>query len=169
MECALGDITAKEVRSLDQLGILRNPRFVLVHGPLRLLLDGASVDLGPLAGPFRLSETDIVRADQLVTTARRCLTIENETTFHELAKLRSGELLVQTSFPGTGVLALLARLPDTLEFHHFGDSDEAGFAILDDLRSRSGRNFQPLQMQRGRMPFEQEALGRPALSVWPFY
>lgn len=91
-----------------------------------------------LQGPFRLSQADIEGADEVSTLAHRCVTIENETTFHEIAKLRSGELLVHTSYPGSGTLALLQRLPLTLEFWHFGDSDSAGFDILRILREKSG-------------------------------
>jgi hypothetical protein len=165
----LEDLTGGKIKTLDELGIMPNPRFVLLSGPLRLRLDGEWLDLGRLHGAFRLSQEDIERAEEITTIARRCLTVENETSFHELAKLHSGELLVQTSYPGSGTLALLRRLPATLEFWHFGDSDAAGFDILCDLRVKSGRVFQALQMQRGKIPFEQESLGRPRLSCWPFY
>jgi hypothetical protein len=130
----LEDITGGQIRALDDVGILPNPRFALVHGPLKLQLDGEWLDLGRLQGAFRLSERDILRAENLLTTARRCLTVENETSFHELAKLQSGELLIQTSYPGSGTLRLLGRLPADVEFWHFGDSDEAGFDILRVLR-----------------------------------
>lgn len=165
----LADITGGQIRALDDLGILANPRFALVHGPLKLQLDGAWLDLGKLQGAFRLSEMDINRAENLLTSARRCLTVENETTFHELAKLQSGELLIHTSYPGSGTLRLLSRLPTGMEFWHFGDSDEAGFDILRVLREKSGRDFQPLHMKTGNIPFEQESLGRPKLKCWPFY
>jgi hypothetical protein len=127
------------------------------------------LDLGLLTGAFRLAASDIDRAERIATPARRCLTVENEATFHELAKLESGELLIQTSYPGSGTLKLLRRLPDGMEFWHFGDSDEAGFDILRVLRKKSGRDFQPLHMQRDRVPFEQESLGRPNQKQWPFY
>ena len=165
----LEDITGGQIRTLDDLGIVPNPRSALVHGPLRLQLDGVWLDCGLLHGSFRLAQEDLQRADEVATTARRCLTVENETSFHELAKLRSGELLVQTSYPGSGTLALLRRLPATMEFWHFGDSDKAGFDILRVLREKSGRDLQPLHMQSGRVPFEQESLGRPTRSTWPFY
>lgn len=165
----LEDITSGELRALDDLGIIPNPRFALVHGPLKLRLDGEWLDLGRLHGAFRLSDADLIRAEEVTTPARRCLTVENETSFHELAKLQSGELLVHTSYPGSGTLRLLSRLPAGLDYWHFGDSDEAGFEILDVLRAKSGRDFRPLHMEAGRIPFEQEALGRPTLSGWPFY
>lgn len=163
------EITGGQIRSLDELGIVPNPRFGLIHGPMKLQLEGEWLDFGRLKGAFRLAEEDIRRAESVVTSARRCLTVENETSFHELAKLHSGELLVQTSFPGSGTLSLLSRLPDTMEFWHFGDSDEAGFEILRVLREKSGRDFRRLHMQPGRVPFEQESLGRPTRRTWPFY
>ncbi|MFO1511303.1 MAG: DUF2220 family protein [Verrucomicrobiota bacterium] len=165
----LEDITSGKIRTLDDLGIIPNPRFVLLSGPLKLRLDGQWLDLGRLRGAFRLASEDIERAEEIATTAHRCLTIENETSFHELAKLQSGELLIQTSYPGSGTLRLLGRLPADVEFWHFGDSDEAGFDILRVLREKSGRDFRPLHMKVGRTPFEQESLGRPSLSRWPFY
>ena len=165
----LQDITGGEIRALDDLGIVANPRSVLFHGPLKLQLGGAWVDFGLMHGPTRLSQTDVKRAEAIESSARRCLTVENETTFHELAKLQSGEVLVCTSYPGSATVALLRKLPNQLEFWHFGDSDQAGFDILRVIREKTGREFRPLHMEIGRIPFEQESLGRPPLRFWPFY
>ena len=165
----LEQITGGQIRTLDDLAILPNPRSALAHGPLKLCLDGDWLDFARLHGAYRIAASDIERAESAITSAKRCLTVENETSFHELAKLRSGELLIQTSFPGSGTLKLLQRLPADMEFWHFGDSDDAGFEILRVLRQKSGRDFKPLLMQRGRIPFEQESLGRPQLPSWPFY
>jgi hypothetical protein len=165
----LEDITGGAVRTLDDLGILPNPRSVLVHGPLRVQFGGEWLDFGLLRGAFKLSQSDIERADVISTIAHRCLTVENGTLFHEVAKLGSGELLIQTSYPGSATIALLRRLPDTLEFWHFGDSDDAGFEILRVLCEKSGRRFQPLHMDRQRAHPEQESLGRPTSIEWPFY
>jgi hypothetical protein len=165
----LEEITGGEIRTLDDIGIISNPRSVLVHGSLKLYLNGAWLDFGGLHGSFRLSQTDIERAEKIETSSSRCTTIENETTFHELAKLQSGELLVCTSYPGSGTVALLRRLPSKIDCWHFGDSDEAGFEILRVLRDKSGRDFRSLHMEVGRIPFEQESLGRPMLKTWPFY
>ena len=165
----LENITAGKIKVLDDLKITPNPRFVLISGPLRLRLEDHWLDFSPLRGAYRVGLEDIERAQEVTTTARRCLTVENETSFHELAKLQSGELLIQTSYPGSGTIGLLTRLPAGLEFWHFGDSDDAGFDILRVLREKSGREFQPLHMQPGKIPFEQESLGRPKQKTWPFY
>jgi hypothetical protein len=165
----LDNITDGQIKVLDDLKITPNPRFVLMAGPLRLRLQGQWLDFSPLRGAYRLALEDVERADEIATTSQRCLTVENETSFHELAKLKSGELLIQTSYPGSGTLCLLKRLPAGMEFWHFGDSDEAGFDILRVLREKSGRDFQPLHMQPRKVPFEQESLGRPNKETWPFY
>jgi hypothetical protein len=143
---ALREITDGRMVSLEQLGILQNPRSVLINGPLRLLFDGESLDLGLLHGPSRVSAVDVQRADGLTTNGSRCLTVENETSFHELAKLNSGVLLVQTSYPGAATLTLLSRLPEQIELWHFGDTDPEGFDILRDLRERLGRHVHALHM-----------------------
>jgi len=143
----LDRVTDGRLQCLEDVGISQSPRFVLVHGPLRLLLQDEWLNLGVLRGPVRLSDTDINRASQIETSALRCLTVENETSFHELAKLESGELLVCTSYPGAATLAFLEKLPSTLEFWHFGDSDAEGFDILRDLRERSDRPIRSLHMQ----------------------
>jgi hypothetical protein len=142
----LNTVTEGKIRTLEDIGIVANPHFALLHGPLRLLLGKDWLDFGRLSGPFRISEADIRSAERIAVDAKRCLTVENETTFHELAKIRSGELLIQTSFPSSATLALLDRLPRDIECWHFGDSDPEGFDILRDLRERTGRPFQALQM-----------------------
>jgi hypothetical protein len=143
----LNRVTGGKLQCLEDIGISQWPRFVLFHGPLCLLLHGEWLNFGMLRGPVRLSDTDINHASKIEARAPRCLTVENETSFHELAKLESGELLVCTSYPGSATLAFLEKLPNTLEFWHFGDSDPEGFDILRDLRERSGRPFRALHMK----------------------
>jgi hypothetical protein len=73
--------------------------------------------------------------------------VENESVFLELAKRRTGLLLVQTSFPGAATRLLFERFPADLECRHFGDSDPAGFDVLRDLREKTGRAFRPVAMR----------------------
>lgn len=95
---------------------------------------------------------DVTRAEEITSSALRCITVENETSFHELAKLQSGELLVQTSYPGTATRELLRRLAGVQEFWHFGDSDPNGFDILRVLREQTKRTFRPLHMRFRAIP-----------------
>ena len=122
------------------------PREVRLHGPLRLLIDGRWLDCA-VQETAMLSLADLERVTAIECAATRCLTVENKTVFLDLARKRSGELLVWTSFPGAATLTLLALLPRTLEFWHFGDTDPQGFHILHDLRRRSALPFRSLHMR----------------------
>lgn len=152
LEEILQQVSGGELKELSDVGILPNPRFALVHGPLRLEFSEGALDLGLLTGAFRLSGDDILRAGSVTSSATRCLIIENETTFHELAKLRAGALLIQSSFPGRATLKLIERMNSDMEFWHFGDTDVEGFEILRDLRERSGRRVQALHMTHRPQP-----------------
>jgi len=146
LEVALYQITQGSVQSLADCGILENPRHVILHGKLRLQFQDGELNLGLLRAPTWISEEDIHRAAGLHCEITRVLTVENETTFLELAKLNQDTLLIQTSYPNRAVLALLEKLPASLDVYHFGDTDPAGFDILRDLRERSGREITPLHM-----------------------
>lgn len=143
---ALDQLTGGQCTNLADMGLTETPRSVLLHGPLQIHTATGVVDLGPLKEASRIAAADIEGAIALATSATRCLSVENETTFHQLARLQSGVLLIHTSYPGSGVLQLFERLPAALECWHFGDTDPAGFDILRDLRARVARPIQPLHM-----------------------
>ncbi len=147
LEQLLPRATGNTIHRLRDVGIVENPRFCAVRGTLRLRLNGQWLDLGLLHGVSSLSVVDIESAEKIETDAARCLTIENPTTLLELGKLETNILMIGTNgYAGSGVIALLRRLPDAMEYWHFGDSDPAGFDILRDLRERTGRPFKALHM-----------------------
>lgn len=142
LRSALAAITGSD--ALEDFGILRKPRSVTFHGPLRLRIAGTETDFTIFPGPVGLSETNLTHDSRLTTTASICLTVENEDTFHELAATNPGVLLILTSYAGSAVRRMIAALPADLDFHHFGDGDPAGSDILRDLRDKTGRDIQPL-------------------------
>lgn len=146
LEACLTRITGGAITSLEALGITENPRTVLVHGPLRLHLPEGILDCALAHGPLAISETDLKRAIAADTTTSRLVTIENPTSFLEITRLRSNDLLIATSYPGAGTLLLLQLLPAALPSWHFGDSDPAGFDVLRTLRERTGRPFHSMHM-----------------------
>lgn len=143
---ALRSIGNDPAMTLEDLGILRKPRILAFHGPLVLKLDGGDMDFSRLPGPCGISELNLFAAGEVLTSAPLCLTIENEEVFLELAKQNPGWLLVHTSYPGSAVRRLFARLRRDLACWHFGDSDPAGFDILRDLREKTGRHFRAVCM-----------------------
>jgi hypothetical protein len=144
LRVALSEITGHS--SFEPFGIFRKPRSITFHGPLVLPIGEDSIDFSAFPAPVTLSEGNFNHARIISTPAPLCLTVENEDVFHELAATNPGILLIQTSFPGSAALGLIKRLPESLQFHHFGDSDPAGSDILRDLREKTGRLIHPLLM-----------------------
>lgn len=144
---ALVEVTAGDRTSLPEFGILDAPRSAWFHGPLELVLPQGRFNAGVLAGPIAISSADLDSAISMECRAEICVTVENECLFHDLIARRLGVLLIWTSFPGSATRSLIDRLPSSIRFFHFGDSDPAGFAILMDLRERTGRDFRPLMMK----------------------
>lgn len=141
IESLLAEATAGSAPTYESLGILPVPPGVTFHGPLRLRIGSEWRDFRDLHGPATLSGADVERITGCECGARRCLTVENATPFRSLAALRSGELVIHTSYPNEATLGLLGHLkalPSPPEFWHFGDTDPSGFHILADLRERSG-------------------------------
>jgi hypothetical protein len=149
LELLLAEATANCASTFESLGILPVAPGVTFHGPLRLRIGIEWRDFRDLHGPATLSGADVGRINGCECGAGRCLTVENATPFRSLAALRSGELLIHTSYPNEATLGLLThlkRLASPPEFWHFGDTDPSGFHILADLRQRSGIPFRSFRM-----------------------
>jgi hypothetical protein len=149
LQALLAEATAGRAPTYESLGILPVPAGVTFHGPLRLRIGEEWHDFRDLRGQMILSGADVERITAYECEARRCLTVENGTPFRSLAALRSGELLIHTSYANDATLALLRglkALPSPPEFWHFGDTDPSGFHILADLRLRSGIAFRAFRM-----------------------
>lgn len=138
--------TDGRITCLSQLGILDNPRRCHFSGPAILHFPQGEVDLRLLRAPLMISMGDLVRCVRIETSAARFCTVENPTSFHELAKLGGDTLLACTDgYASSALLAFMAWLPNIPKYH-FGDSDPAGFDILADLRARTGLEIESVHM-----------------------
>ncbi len=149
LAACLDRITGGAIRSLDDLGILENERAVIVHGPLHLQFPEGALDLGLLSAPARIDRRDLRRA-QIATSASHCLTVENLSVLHELARRSSGTLLASSGSEGgfahSAIIEFLQALPADVSCAHCGDTDPKGFEILENLRQRTQRPIASLGM-----------------------
>ncbi len=119
----------------DQWALLRAhhlervPEYVPLAGPLVLETEtGALLDLEPFVPSLALPATMLHTATVAACAATTLVTVENLTSFTELAALRPPNvLLVYTGgFAGPTVIGLLARIrvaQPALPFRHWGDID----------------------------------------------
>lgn len=146
LDSLLSEATNGRITSFAVLGILDTPKHVLVAGPLRLRFADEVQDIRHHgANGTSLSESVIERAE-IECSATRCVTVENKTSFHQRALQHPGDLHLHTSYPGAATLALLRKLPRTMDLLHSGDTDPAGFDILRDLRQSTGLPIRSLAM-----------------------
>lgn len=149
LENGLAEITAGEISTLEDLGILENERAVILHGPLQFHLPEGILDVGLLSAPCRIDRRDL-RRSAIGSQATRCITIENLSVLYELAKSRTGAILASSGSEGgfahSAIIDFLRSLPGHITCWHAGDTDPKGFEILLNLRERTGRVIHSLGM-----------------------
>lgn len=150
LEASLSQLHGRPI-TLESLGLITTNSKLHFDGPLRLEFpDGTFHEAGSLRHGNWISAADLDRAVQLTTSAKLLLSIENsKTTFPKLIELnqRREALLFASSFPTTAVRLLLSKLRQSLPHFHFGDTDPAGYFILQKLRELTPRPVQPLAME----------------------
>lgn len=164
LESALAVMFGRPVMRLEALGITTANSRLLFDGPLTLVFADGSVDESRnLRHGDAVTAADLERAVQVRTTAVRLVSVENsKTTFQSLAEQNGsrGTLLFGTSFPTRAVELLLEKLEPVLPWWHFGDTDPAGYLILQKLRRLVSRPVRPLAMDWLDSP------ASPDLSPW---
>lgn len=126
---------------LASIGLKKYPLPFLVAGVGALVLEQRSGDtaIAPVPYPYVGYEPRVIRG--YVGSPKYVLSIENLTTFHELANNRAGEvdgLIVYTGgFPSpSGIMAYRAvasEVPAETPMLHWGDTDLSGFRIAAQL------------------------------------
>ncbi|HEX7066282.1 MAG TPA: Wadjet anti-phage system protein JetD domain-containing protein [Bacillales bacterium] len=155
---ASGEERETEEEWLDYLGLVKNPQSVLISGPLTFLTsDNAKVDTRVFAGGVGLSAQTVENMRELRTDARRIVTIENLTSYHQWISRDSGrreaELVLYTGgFPHRTMQSFLRKLAMSLaadervEVFHWGDIDLGGIRIFEYLRDQFFPALQPMLM-----------------------
>jgi Uncharacterized protein conserved in bacteria C-term(DUF2220) len=134
--------------TLESWQVADTPPTVLLRGSLGLVLDdGQIIDQLDPRSSYTIKEELLVRAQRVFTSSRRCLSIENHTTFRETVAINSEDIIVHTSYPSSAVVKLLRLLPSTVDLSHWGDTDPWGYDILRVLRERTGRTIQAWRMR----------------------
>lgn len=133
--------------TLEAWQVADTPPTVLLRGSLEIELDDGTVVDEVLPGsPYTIREEILARTQRISKAPKRCLSIENHTTFREVAATNPDDLIVHTSYPSSSVVKLLRLLPENVELQHWGDTDPWGYDILRVLREKTGRKIQPWRM-----------------------
>ena len=152
LEAALGGLFQQPGRlGMESLNLSMTNSVLVFHGPLELHVPGGTAEPSRwLDHASSVTAADLERAERITTTARALLTVENaKSPFRHAVVANHGAeyLIVATSFPTRAVRLLLEKLPAALPHYHFGDTDAAGYLILQKLREAlPSRPVRPLLM-----------------------
>jgi Uncharacterized protein conserved in bacteria C-term(DUF2220) len=144
----------------------RAPEYVPIAGPLVLQAKDRLLDLAPFVPSVAIPATILRDATVSGSGADAAVTVENITSFSELAGVKPPSVLAiyTGGFASPTVIALLrairAKRPD-LPFFHWGDMDVGGLRILAHLRKNVGE-IRPLAMDVAT--FDQYRRGAQPLS-----
>lgn len=141
---------------LESVGIVQNPAFVYVCGPLRLIVNDQATETGTLPGGIALSQETVRRIVRMeIAGATRIVTIENLTSYHQWIT-RHGDrqdlLTVYTGgFPSRTVQQFFAKLSKAalladIPVFHWGDMDVGGIRIFEYMRHQYFPKLAPLYM-----------------------
>lgn len=141
-----GPLPEEDREALGELGIVENPQYVYLAGPVRL----DSLDLGAANSAVGLPTAFLERCTVAGLAADRVITVENLTSFHQVAAALPPRTLAVYlgGYHNRARRDLLLKLAGAgvAEFRHWGDIDLGGFRIFVHLAERTGLGLQPLLM-----------------------
>jgi len=155
---ALGEERESEEEWLDLLGLVRNPQTVWIDGSLSCRVGGSELSTGSFIGGIGLSSRTIEGIAEMACPAKRIVTIENWTSYHQwIGRPNAGnadELVIYTGgFPHRTLQSFLSKLSVALkgtevlpEMMHWGDIDLGGIRIYQYLKTNFFPWLRPYRM-----------------------
>lgn len=138
---------AREI--LAEYGIYHTPNYVYFKGDIVIAIDGEAMNLRCLNQGVGISGEDLENvALRDLSRVKRVITIENLTTFFRWQEPDSLIIYLggyHNRIRRTLLEKIYRSLPEA-DYCHFGDIDAGGFAILKDLRNKTGIHFRMYHM-----------------------
>ena len=146
--CAYGgeELTRKTV--LESFNLLDNPVYILIKGNLRIVFQDQSISIGNIPGGIALPSMAIPLITNVQIDGTVLITVENLTTFHD-ETCGDHAVLYLGGFHNAIRTILLKKIYENnpqKQYFHKGDIDVYGFLILENLISKTGIPFMPLEM-----------------------
>lgn len=141
--------------------IFRFKGFTYVKNNMDFEINGQSLSLERIGEPFSLTEAAIEKLDITRITAKKVITIENQTTFVFFDDPEA-IIIYLAGFHNEPKRKLLLKIRDfqpKLEWLHYGDIDCGGFQIFVDLKQKTGLPFKPFRMdEKELIKYKKECL-----------
>lgn len=133
---------------MEEHHIFRFRGFTYLKNNIDFDLNGQSLSLNKLKVPFSLTEEAIDDIRITNISAKRVITVENQTTFIYFDDPEA-VIIYLAGFHNQLKRNLLMKINEfnpNLEWFHYGDIDCGGFQIFQDLKAKTGLDFKPFRM-----------------------
>ncbi|MBB5226552.1 hypothetical protein DYE50_06480 [Treponema ruminis] len=131
----------------EEHNIIKTPTYVMVKGK-GILNCGQKIDLSKINGDIGLSTQTLRALISVELNGATVITIENLTNFHKYQS--QNELVIYLGGFHNSIkrdfIQLVSKCNPNCVFKHYGDIDAGGFYILEHLKSKTGINFIPFNM-----------------------
>lgn len=142
------DTVVEKERILEMYNLFDNPTYVMIKGNAIIEFKTTRIILPELSGGIAFPNSALESIRRCEVCADKVITVENLTTFHDTDEA-DGVIIYLGGFHNASKQKLLELIflqnKEKLYFHK-GDLDVYGFAILENLRGKTGIPFEPLEM-----------------------
>ena len=134
---------------LEECNVIRTPSYVMIRGPVIIILGEQTLDVGKLNGDIAFSTRSLKDITGVTVYGKKVITVENLTSFHRDDFDRDEVLIYLGGYHNSAKREFLHKLYSEnmgLTYEHFGDIDAGGFYIYEHLRRKTGIPFRTRNM-----------------------
>lgn len=142
------DIVVEKERILEMYYLFDNPTYVMIKGNAVLEVGITKIILAEINGGIAIPNAALKDINHCKICTDKVVTVENLTTFHDTDE-EEGVIIYLGGFHNETkqrLLELIYSQNGEVRYFHKGDLDVYGFAILENLKGKTGIPFEPLEM-----------------------
>ncbi len=137
---------------LAELGIVKNPQYLLVSGDIELCIGGERIALKHFTPDLGLAPETVATLEFVSVKGGPIITIENLTSYHQFIRNTKGNWIViylggyHNTWRRQFLNKLKVFLGEEIPFYHWGDIDYGGFTIYRHLNAKCHLHAKPYLM-----------------------
>lgn len=142
------DVVVEKERILEMYNLFDNPTYVMIKGNAELRIGANQIILSEINGGIAIPNVALKDIYHCKICIEKVITVENLTTFHDTDE-DEGVIIYLGGFHNETkqrLLELIYSQNKNRRYLHKGDIDVYGFAILENLKEKTGIPFEPLEM-----------------------
>lgn len=142
------DTVVEKERILEVYNLFDNPTYVLIKGNAVIKYENSCIYLSDMNGGIAIPNSALSNMVRVDVNAEKIITVENLTAYHDSEDMNSMVIYLGGfhNLPKQKFLKLLFLQNRNKEYYHKGDIDVYGFLIMENLKSKTGIPFEPLEM-----------------------